>query len=157
VRKFFVLVFIVLSAEPAVATTSFGSGALALAALVGIQSPSVSYSNKHELTHLLNGNTTGRYPPRRTIAVRADSVVCRSSDVAIAQHGCTLTFGTRKVSLSGRAAHELYATLLEVGVHAGVAAGSVYADLKDLACTVDPHVVAQAAGGGASCTFTPGP
>ena len=37
------------------------------------------------------------------------------------------------------------------------AAGSVFESVTALSCTVDPSVVKQKAGGGADCTFTPGP
>jgi len=42
------------------------------------------------------------------------------------------------------------------GVSADGAAGSVYEALYALACTLEPGVIKQNGGGGATCAFTPG-
>jgi hypothetical protein len=60
------------------------------------------------------------------------------------------------VNLKGRRAHELYATIGEVGVPSEGAAGSVFERLSDLNCTINPNEIAQKGGGGASCTFDAG-
>jgi hypothetical protein len=75
--------------------------------------------------------------------------------VDITQHACELTFGEKKVYVAGRLAHELYATLLEVGVPPDGAAGTIYAAVSALDCTVDPGEIAQKAGGGAQCKYEP--
>lgn len=152
-----VLFLLLLASGHASAATAAGPGALALAALVGEHSPLLPPRARTELGRLLDGRTRFPYPAHSKIDVRADSVVCRASDVDITLHTCELTFGKRKVSLNGRAAHALYATVAEVGVKPDGAAGSIYESLARLACTVDPHTVAEKAGGGADCTFNPGP
>ena len=89
--------------------------------------------------------------------VAADSVSCRASNVDISEHDCTLKFGAETRMLKGREAHELYATLIENGVMPDGAAGSVYAALSQLSCTIEPNEVKQKAGGGANCASKPGP
>jgi len=91
------------------------------------------------------------------ITVAIDKTVCKASDVDIALHSCDLTFPSRTISLTGRKAHELYATIAEVGVPPDGAAGSIFEALSPLTCTIDPNVIHQRAGGGATCNFTPGP
>ena len=105
--------------------------------------------------HLFYGVLTPPPPPEK-IVVKADNIVCRASNVDITEHSCALTFGHRTVNLKGRGAHELYATIDEVGVPPDGAAGSVFESLSNLNCTIDPNEIAQKAGGGASCTFDPG-
>jgi hypothetical protein len=51
----------------------------------------------------------------------------------------------------------MYATLIENGVPGDSAAGTLFESLSQLSCTIDPNVIDQRAGGGASCNFTPGP
>ncbi len=145
-----------LASHPAPTATASGPGALALAALVAQQSPLASAGTKAVLAHLLDGQT-GHDATKGKITVRADSVVCRASDVDITHHDCNLAFGKRTVMVTGRKAHELYATVAEVGVPPDGTAGSIYESLSQLACTIDPHTIAQKAGGGADCTFNPGP
>jgi hypothetical protein len=135
--------------------TASGSGALALAALVGAQSPTVSAPHKTALADMLNGNLG--FPGKEKITVKADKVTCRASNVDISAHSCELDFGSAKRTLTGRAAHELYATLIEVGVPSDGAAGSVFESVTMLTCNVDVGAVKDKAGGGADCTFTAGP
>jgi len=135
--------------------TASGSGALALAALVGAQSPTLSAPHKTALADMLNGNLG--FPGKEKITVKADKVTCRASNVDISAHSCELDFGSAKRTLTGRAAHELYATLIEVGVPSDGAAGSVFESVTMLSCTVDVGAVKDKAGGGADCTFTSGP
>ena len=148
---------LLLAAHPAVAATANGNGALALAALVAEISPTVSIPNKGIMLEMLNGSLAFTYPAGQTIAVKADSVVCRVSNVDISAHSCELKFGAVTHKLTGRLAHELYATIAEIGVPPDGAAGSVFEGLTALSCTIDPNEVKQKAGGGASCTYTPGP
>jgi len=107
------------------------------------------------MARLFNGTLTPP-PPGATIVVKADNVVCRTSNVDITEHSCALTFGPRTVNLKGRRAHELYATIAEVGVPPDGAAGSVFESLSNLNCTIKPSDIAQRAGGGASCAFDAG-
>jgi len=58
--------------------------------------------------------------------------------------------------VKGRKAHELFATIAEVGVPSDGAAGTIYESLSHLACTINPAEIKQKAGGGAECKFDPG-
>jgi len=148
---------LLLAGQPALADSASGSGALALAALVAAQSPLVNTPKKHVMALMLDGHLNFFSPANQTIAVNADSVSCRASNVAISQHSCQLKFGAVTKNLAGRAAHELLATIREMGVDPEGAAGSELEAIAQLACTIDPNAVKQNAGGGANCTFRPGP
>jgi len=148
---------LLLAGHSAFADSAGGNGALALAALVAENSPAVSGFNKTIMARMLNGNLAFAYPAGHTILVKADCVVCRASNVDISAHSCQLKFGPVTHNLTGRRAHELYATIGEIGVFPDGAAGSVFEALSHLDCTIDPNMVKQRAGGGASCTYTPGP
>jgi len=157
-RTYCVTAVMSLLALPAwAATGSSGPGALALATLVADHSQAVSHSDKHTLTKLFTGHTNVSYPTGHTITVTADKITCKTSDVDITVHSCDLTFGPRTLTITARAAHELYATLAENGVPGGAAAGTEYEALTLLSCTIDPNVVDQRSGGGATCTYTPAP
>jgi hypothetical protein len=132
-----------------------GNGALALAALVGEHSPHVKPLEKIALLRLFNGQLTTPYPANKKISVKADAISCKTSNVDITEHRCELTFGTKKIVTNGRRAHELYATLAEVGVPPDGAAGSIFEALSNLDCTIDPDEVKQKAGGGAQCGYDP--
>jgi len=134
-----------------------GQAALALGALVAEYSPSLSSLEKHTIHRIFNGDQTGPFPTTQPMTVRADSILCRVSNVQIAIRSCVLTFGNRSHSLTGRGAHEIYATLVEIGNPSSGAAGSVYESLTQLTCTIHPQALQQSGGGGASCTFTPAP
>jgi hypothetical protein len=137
-------------------SSATGSGALALAALVAANSPAVSANDKKALAALFAGNVGVSYPAGKKIVVKADSITCLAGDVDITRHSCDLVFGKKKITLTGRAAHEIYATLVEVGVPSDGAAGTIYEALSQLNCTIDPNEVKQRAGGGATCQFAPG-
>ncbi len=122
------LLFLVPSAAHA-QTTADGSSALALAALVGLNSPLLNEGENAALTKLLDGKADTGFPSGKTIAVAADKVACRSSNVDIKEHSCMLGFGKHEVTLTGRAAHELYATLFEIGIPPEAGAGSVFVGL----------------------------
>src|SRR5579872_7443571 len=72
-------------------TGAAGAGALALAALVGLQSPTLRAADRQALADMLNGDLN--FPGNGPITVAADSVSCRQSDVDISHHDCTLKFG----------------------------------------------------------------
>ena len=143
---------LLLANYPAFAGSIDGNGALALAALVAEHSPNVKAHDKFLLEKFLNGQT---YGSKKKITVAAGAVTCRASDVDITQHSCDLTFGAKKVATQGRKAHELYATLAEVGVPPEGTAGSVVEAVSNLECAIDPAELKQKAGGGAHCTFAP--
>ncbi|WP_294532511.1 hypothetical protein [uncultured Rhodoblastus sp.] len=144
-----------LAGLPALAATISGNGALSLAALVGQQSPHLTTAQKALLLKYLNGKARAPYPKGKEVVVKADSARCRISNVDIAAHSCDLQFGAKTVSLSGRKAHELYATLIENGVPSDGAAGSIYEATGALTCKIVPAEVAQEAGAGAKCDYAP--
>jgi hypothetical protein len=145
------------AAHGAQAGSTSGNSALALAALVGERSPALDAQEREALGHMLDGNLNFAFPADKKIILKADSLVCRASNVDISAHSCELAFGSRKFTRSGRAAHELYATLIEAGVAPEGAAGSMFAGISKLVCTIDPNTVKATAGGGADCTFAPAP
>jgi hypothetical protein len=130
-----------------------GNGALALAALVAANSPLLPAPDKAAMAALLDGEPDLSFAAGRKISIAADRVTCKAGDVDISRHSCTLAFGGQTATLSGRAAHELFATLIEVGVAPEGAAGTVYAGLTKLRCLVDPNEVLNKDGSGASCEF----
>ena len=140
---------------PALAETLDGNGALALSALVAENSPLLGASDKAVLAKFLNGQTNVAYSSGETILVPADKITCRASNVDITDHSCDLIFGKKTVKLMGRRAHELYATLAEIGVEAEGAAGSSFEALSNLKCAINPGEVQQKAGGGAHCDYAP--
>jgi hypothetical protein len=88
--------------------------------------------------------------------VSVDKIDCKASNVDLLEHSCTLTFGTMPRTISGREAHELYATLIEAGVPADGAAGTTHETLTGLMCTIDPNAIKQRDGSGADCKFEAG-
>lgn len=156
-RSLIICAIPIICAGPAGAADASGNGALSLAALVGQHSPALTAGEKSLLGAYLDGRPKRRYRPGVKVVVRTDEVACRISDVDITAKSCNLKFGSRAVSLMGREAQDLYATLIEVGVPSSGAAGSIYESVKALACTVDPAAVRAEGGGGAKCTFTTNP
>jgi hypothetical protein len=148
---------LLLAAQAAHADSTGGNGALALAALVGERSPALDAPEREALGYMLDGNLNVAFPADKKITVKADRVVCRASNVDISAHSCELAFGSRKITRTGRAAHELYATLIEAGVSPEGAAGSMIAGITKLVCTLDPNALKERGGGGADCTFEPVP
>lgn len=132
---------------------SDGGGALALAALIGAHAPSLTAAEKKALAGLLEGRAKLAFPAGKTIRVAVDRLTCRASNVDIAAHTCDLAFGDKNVAVSGRPAHELFATLIENGVPLDGAAGSFRAAVLALECEIDPGEIAQKAGGGAQCDY----
>lgn len=154
VLRLFFFVPLLLMAPPASAETADGSGALALAALVGQNSPKLDPAAKDVLLKLLDGDakigtSTG------TILVKANKINCRASNVDITAHSCELTFGGTMAKITGRRAHELYATLAEIGIQPDGAAGSSFEAIGQLNCKIDVTAVTQMAGGGAHCDYAP--
>jgi hypothetical protein len=129
--------------------TTESYSALALAALVGMHSPALKRSERAALSGLLRG----RLRPGGMIDVSVDAVDCRAGDVDIAAFACELHFGARKVTLVGRPANELFATMQEAGVPADGATGTVHEAVSALACAINPAEIARKDGGGAKCAF----
>jgi hypothetical protein len=130
-----------------------GSTALALAAVVAQHSPLLSAQEKNALARLFNGEVNLGFPASQKITVKAAGVVCRMSDVDIAERSCEVTFGMQKITLKGREANELNATASAAGVASEGAAGTTFTSVSHLACTIDPQEIKQKTGGGAKCTF----
>ncbi len=144
-----------LAPAAAQAGASSGSNALALSAIVGDLSPQTSAAEKKLLAAYFAGRAEAPHAKGQRIAVKADAIDCRAGNVDITSRACELTFGAKKIDLSGRKANELYATLIENGVVAEGAAGSSHASITALDCIVDADEVAEKAGGGARCAFSP--
>jgi len=144
---------LVLGPGAASAADTSGHVALALASLVGINSPSLTATQQSVLTAYLAGNSA---PPGAPITIAAAKISCGAGDVDITRFFCELTFGSATVELTARAAHELYATLGEAGVATDGAAGTIYEGVTDLKCVLTPSDIADNGGAGAACTFTTG-
>ncbi len=142
----------------AYASSSSGNGALALAALIGQQSPFLSPAKKFVLAHFLAGQTNFPIPSgANVIVVTSPQVTCRMGNVDITRHACDLKFGGNTVTLNGRAGQELLATMMENGVQADGAAGTIYYSVAPISCTINATDVQSNGGGGAHCTYTNGP
>jgi hypothetical protein len=143
----------------AAATTGTGHGALALAAIVGQYDPALAPGFRAGLLRLLADQAFGGTHSGNVI-VKADAITCRAGDVDLKAFGCALTFGSHTVTLKGRQAAELYATLIEAGVPSDVATGTAYERVKALSCTLDITELGgpgMGDGGGASCAYQIGP
>ena len=123
-------------------------------ALVGNVYPDLGKAGKIALMTFLDGKTDVDVSAGTKIAVTAEKVACRSSNVDITAHSCDLTFGGKTVTLEGRGAHKLYATLLEAGIEADPGAGNIWACVSKLNCAIDVAEVKDKAGGGAICHYT---
>jgi hypothetical protein len=144
---------IVLLSHPAAAGSAVGNSALALASLVSDQSPLLNLDEKSIMGQLLRPNPNFSWLASRKISVEADTIVCRQSNVDITARTCDLTFGSKTVTVKGRKAHELFATIAEVGVPPDGAAGTISESLSHLACAIDSNEIKQKSGAGAECTF----
>jgi hypothetical protein len=145
---------LLLASQLAYAVDTAGHSALALAALVAEQSPTLSAADKSVMAALFDGHDPS-YPAGRKISIKADAVTCLAGDVSINTFSCDLKFGKRTITVTGRRGNEIYATLIEAGVPGSGAAGKIYEAVTQLDCTVDPNAIEQSNGGGASCSFTP--
>jgi hypothetical protein len=145
---------VLLFCQAALAAEVGGNVAVSLAALVGEHSPLLSQRDRALLDAYLKGGTHAWFPSGQNVIVKADEVTCRISDVDITGKDCTLKFGARTISLAGRPAEAVYATLVWAGVPSSGAAGSIYEGVKSLDCTIHSDEVRQESGGGATCAFT---
>jgi hypothetical protein len=142
-----------LSPATAAPVSVTGATALAVAAVVAQYSPLLSAGDKKVIAGLFDGKVKSNYPKKK-LSVSADSVMCRISNVAIADRSCEITFGKKaKHSLKGREANELYATLATAGINAEGAAGSMIENVTKFSCTLDPAVIKDNSGGGADCSL----
>ncbi|MGX1110510.1 MULTISPECIES: hypothetical protein [Bradyrhizobium] len=141
------------SAAWAAPATTSGSVALALAGVVAPYSP-LPAKEKKAVAAFFNGDSN--VPYARKLAVTADKVVCRASNVAITSRSCELSFGSKTHTVKGSEANAMFATVALAGVPPDGAAGTIYEALSKLSCTLDPTVIKDKAGGGADCSFEPG-
>jgi hypothetical protein len=146
-----------LAATPALAGQTSGPYALALAGLVAPHHPGMNATDRATVARLFAGDEHIQYPAGRTIAVTADKIVCRVSNVEITARSCELTFGKQTVNLTGPAANALFATLASVGIQSEGAAGSIFEGLSALSCKLTPSVIVANGGGGADCSYALSP
>jgi hypothetical protein len=144
---------LLLFTHPASAATALGNSALALSALVAENSPVLTASDKLVLAALFEEQLDVPVPSNGKISVRADSITCSAGDVDISAHACGLVFGKQTLTLKGRKAHELFATIIELGVRPEGAMGRVYDSIAHVNCTIDAKEIEQRDGAGASCSF----
>jgi hypothetical protein len=137
-------------ASAAAAASVTGASALALAGVVALYAP-LPAANKHAVAAFFKGDTN--FPFKGKISVTAEKIVCRTSNVDITARSCEVTFKTKKQTLNGREANELFATQAVAGVPSEGSAGSNFESLSKLNCTLDPAQLKQKAGGGAECTY----
>jgi hypothetical protein len=150
------LSILLLATQRALAATTNGSSALALASLVAVHSPLLSTGDMLLIRRLFNGHFHRLRGDTKTISVTADAIVCSVGNVDITAHSCKLTFGTKTVNLIGDAAYELYATMALAGVPSEGAAGTMSESLAHLVCSINPLEIADRGGGGADCAFAAG-
>jgi hypothetical protein len=144
------------SSARAATVTASGPSALALAAVVAYHGGwLLGAFDRRALLRLFEGK---RLIIKRVnkITVAVDSIVCKMSDVDITARSCAFAFKNHKRDLTGRAANEVYGTLAIAGVMSEGAAGSITASIMKLSCTIDPLLIGQKSGGGATCTFETG-
>ena len=153
----FAISLLMLAAGAASAGEASGNGALALAALVAPHSPHLKASEKELLAKYLESESQAPFPAGEKFVVKVEDVICRISDVDITSRGCELNFGPKKVELKGLEAQALYSTLVEIGVPADGAAGTIYESVKNLDCAINPKEVKDGGGAGAKCKFSGGP
>jgi hypothetical protein len=153
-RAFCLVIPLALGSAPVCAAQSSGNGALALAAQIGAEDPSLSAQQKSVLASFLNSQTNVPLPAGvRTITVKVDKISCRMGDVDIGLHDCTLTFGSQTITKSGTAGQMFLATMQENGVPSDGAAGTIFYNATAVTCTIDAAQVESHDGGGAKCTF----
>jgi hypothetical protein len=141
-----------LSPASAASVTVSGSSALALAAVVASHGSPLGSFDKRAMSRLFDGK--GVFITRMNkITVGADSIICKMSNLDLMERSCDLTFKSHKRTFTGRDANEVYATLALASAMAEGAAGSISEGITNLECTVDPMLIKEKTGGGASCTF----
>lgn len=145
-----------LLAQPAVAAplNTDGYGALALASVLALHDPLLTAANKALLAQYLDGHPGAPHPAGLVIHLNTGAIACRAGDVDLAMHECTIHYGLHTLTLTGRSAHELYATMAEAGIPSDGAAGSIFEGVNDLHCTINADEIKDQSGGGAHCTYT---
>lgn len=149
---------LVLFSSASLAAHSHGNAALALAAFIGENSPTLSRTEKAVLIHFLGGRTNFELPHGvHRIVVQADKIRCRMGNVSLALHSCEITYGTKTITQPGRTGQALLATMLENTVNPNGTAGTIYYSVAQVRCTVDADEIQSNDGGGAQCEFKNAP
>jgi hypothetical protein len=156
-KRTLIVALFCLASPAAFGASAGGPSALALAAAVGDRDPELNATQRLALAELFAGQIHFEFPSGQKIIVKADKIVCRVSNVAIADRSCELSFGPHVISLAGRVANELYDVIAVAGVAPDGAAGSIFEALHGLECAVEPGLIRQKSGAGADCAFTAGP
>ena len=138
----------------AVQKTTEGSGALSLATVLALHDPLLTAADRVLLTQYLAGNPQAKHSKGLVVRLNTGAIACRSGDVDLAMHECTIQYGLHTITLEGRYAHELYATMVEASIQSGGAAGSVYESVTDLHCVIEADQISDEGGGGATCSYT---
>jgi cytochrome c oxidase subunit 2 len=141
------------AAKPAGKQTISGTRALALASLIAQCSPLLHKTEKKVAADLLEAKRNVEYPVNKKINVEVSSILCRASSTPAVSQMCNVQFGEKIVTIKGRKAHELFATLAEAGVAPSEAAGGVSESMSNLTCEIDPLEIQRAGGSGAQCEF----
>jgi hypothetical protein len=157
-RTIFIALFSVLATTHAYPMSRYDDeGVLALAALVGAHWPLVTPEQKTLLVQALDGNVHSIPPNYPRLDIKADKVTCIGLAGDLTKHSCDINFPQNNaVTITGREAHELYATIGEAGVPMAPAAGMRYESMQNLSCIVDFETLRESRSG-ISCTFTNGP
>jgi hypothetical protein len=150
-----------LLATPALAVQNSDSGydALALAQMIGAQDQSLPEASRRALAGVALGAWTHERAEAahlQPVHISAQSVRCHISDIAINSYRCVVRFdeqGARTTEISGRDARELLNLLRVIGAPPDAGAGQVYFEISQISCDVDVAVAADAAGGGAQCSY----
>jgi hypothetical protein len=144
-----------LSPASAAPATASGPSALALAAVVASHGSLLGSFDKRAMSRLFDGKSVFITRVNK-ITVAADSIICKMSDVDITARRCDLAFKSHKRTITGRDANEVYATLALASMMSEGAAGSKTEMITKLECTIDPTLIKEQAGVGASCKFETG-
>jgi hypothetical protein len=144
-----------LSPASAASVTASGSPALALAAVVASHGSLLGSFHKRAMSRWFDGKDVIITRVNK-ITVAADSIICKMSDTDITARSCDLTFKSHKRTLTGRDANEVHATLALASLMPEAVAGSTIESITNLECTIDPMLVKERAGSGATCTFETG-
>ena len=138
----------------ALAASASGSPALAMAAVIAPYSPDLSPRDKVTVAALFDGET-GKVAAKK-IAVIAEKIMCRTSNVDLTSRSCELTFKGGKHSLTGREANELFATMALAAILSGGADGSNIRCASEPNSTIDVSANKQDFDAGSSSSFDTG-
>ncbi len=131
-----------------------GPDALAMAELVGGQSPSLTKAEKTVLQGYLDGKAATAHTKGQKINVTVTSIRCKTSDNDLTERQCELMFDKTRVAVRGTQAQALNATLALLGLPEHGAEDTIFYSLADLDCTITADAIAKRDGSGAKCQFS---